>query len=143
MILMVEHRVTDWDAWKRAFDGHRHVQERYGATGYLLYRREDDPDVVTVTLQFPSREQLQGFMNDPSLAEAMERGGVVGIPQIRTYTEAGAFGLFGAPGRVGWRAVRGAFLRARPAPLATHPNDRLLCYSAGRGRRAPVRRSAW
>jgi hypothetical protein len=95
MILMVEQRVADWEAWKRAFDAHRDVQERYGATGYLLYRREDEPDVVTVTLQFPSREQLHGFMNDPSLAEAMERGGVVGIPQIRTYTEAGALDFSG------------------------------------------------
>ncbi len=93
MILMVEHRVADYDAWKRGFDAHRDVQERYGATGYLLYRRRDNPAVVAVIMQFPSREQLEGFMSDPSLAEAMESSGVVGVPQIRTYTEAGAADL--------------------------------------------------
>jgi hypothetical protein len=95
MILMLEHRVTDWDAWKRGFDAHRSVQERYGATGYLLYRREDDPAIVAVVMQFPTREQLDGFLSDPSLGEAMERAGVVGVPQVRTYTEAGAEQLAG------------------------------------------------
>ena len=32
-------------------------------------------------------------MSDPSLAEAMESSGVVGVPQIWTYTEAGAVAL--------------------------------------------------
>jgi hypothetical protein len=90
MILMVEHRVADWDAWKLAFEAHSDMQQRHGATGHLIYRRVDDPLVVTVLMQFPSRDALEGFMNDPSLAQAMESAGVVGVPQIRTYTEAGA-----------------------------------------------------
>jgi hypothetical protein len=93
MILMVEHRVADWDTWKRGFEAHRDVQERHGATGYLIYRRQDDPAVVAVLMQFPSREALEGFMNDASLADSMERAGVVGVPQIRTYTEADAADL--------------------------------------------------
>jgi hypothetical protein len=95
MILMVEHRVADWSTWKRGFESHRDVQERHGATGYLIYRREDDPAVVAVLMQFPSREALEGFMDDPSLADTMERAGVVGVPQIRTYTEADAADLSG------------------------------------------------
>jgi hypothetical protein len=95
MILMVEHRVSDFDEWKRGFDAHRPVQERYGATGYLIYRREDDPAVVAVVMQFPSKEQLEGFVGDPSLGEAMASAGVVGVPQVRTYTEAGAEELSG------------------------------------------------
>jgi hypothetical protein len=95
MILMVEHRVADWDAWKRGFEAHRDVQERHGATGYLVYRRRDDPAVVAVLMQFPTHEALDGFMSDPSLAESMESAGVVGVPQIRTYTEADASDLSG------------------------------------------------
>lgn len=90
MILMVEHRVADWEVWKRGFDADQDVQERYGATGYLLYRRQDDPNVVTVLMQFPSRELLEAFVNDPSLAEVMERAGVMGVPRMHTYIEAGA-----------------------------------------------------
>ena len=95
MILMVEHRVADYEAWKRGFDGHRDVQERYGATGYLVYRRTDDPAIVAVIMQFPTLEQLEGVVGDPSLAQAMESAGVVGVPQIRTYAEAGAADLTG------------------------------------------------
>ena len=60
-----------------------------------LYRRHDDPAIVAVIMQFPTLEQLEGFVSDPSLAAAMESSGVVGVPQIRTYTEAGAADLTG------------------------------------------------
>jgi len=95
MILMIEHRVSDWDEWRRGFEAHRPVQERYGATGFLLYRREDDPSIVAVVMQFPTKEQLDAFLSDPSLGEAMQNAGVVGVPQVRTYTEAGAEQLSG------------------------------------------------
>jgi hypothetical protein len=95
MILMVEHRVADYDTWKRGFEAHRDVQARHGATGYLIYRRQDDPAVVAVLVQFPTSEALEGFMNDPSLADSMESAGVVGVPQIRTYAEADATDLSG------------------------------------------------
>ncbi len=95
MILMVEHRVSDWEQWKRGFDAHRPVQERYGATGYLIYRRDDDPAIVAVVMQFPTKEQLEGFLSDPSLGEVMASAGVVGVPQVRTYAEAGAEQLSG------------------------------------------------
>jgi hypothetical protein len=69
MIIMVQHTVRDYDAWKAVFDEHQAVRTRYGATGHLLY-------------QFPSREQAEAFAADPSLKEAMERGGVISEPRI-------------------------------------------------------------
>jgi len=37
---------------------------------------------VTVVNHFPSREQAEAFATDPSLKEAMERGGVVSEPHV-------------------------------------------------------------
>jgi hypothetical protein len=38
MIIMVQHTVRDYDAWKRVFDEHEAVRKEHGATGHQLYR---------------------------------------------------------------------------------------------------------
>jgi heme-degrading monooxygenase HmoA len=76
MILIVQHTVRDYDAWKPVFDEHQAVRTRHGATGHELYRSVDDPNDITVVNHFPSKEQAEAFAADPSLKEAMERGGV-------------------------------------------------------------------
>jgi len=82
MYVIVQHRVRDYDAWKPAFEEHGSVRQRHGATGHRLYRDLDDPNNVTVINEFPTREQSEAFASDPSLREAMERGGVIGEPHI-------------------------------------------------------------
>jgi len=82
MIIMVQHTVRDYDAWKPLFDEHQAVRTRHGATGHVLYQSADDPNEVTVLNQFPSRAQAEAFAADPSLKEAMERGGVISEPRV-------------------------------------------------------------
>jgi heme-degrading monooxygenase HmoA len=82
MIVIVQHKVRDYDAWKSVFDEHQAVRTRHGATGHELYRGLEDPNEVTIVNQFPSKEQAEAFAADPSLKEAMERGGVVSEPRI-------------------------------------------------------------
>jgi len=87
MIVIVEHTVEDYEAWKRGFDEHRSVQDKHGMTDHRLYRSSDDPNTVTLLCRFPSREAAEGFLNDPSLAEAMQHAGVLGAPRITTWEE--------------------------------------------------------
>jgi len=88
MIIIVQHTVRDYDAWKPVFDEHQAVRTRHGATGHQLYRGADDPNEVTVLNYFPSREQAEAFAADPSLKEAMERGGVISEPRVSWVEEA-------------------------------------------------------
>jgi len=90
MIIIVQHTVRDFDAWKTVFDGHEDIRRRHGATGHQLYRGFEDPNEVTVINHFPSKEQADAFAADPSLKEAMERGGVTSEPRITWAQEAGA-----------------------------------------------------
>jgi heme-degrading monooxygenase HmoA len=82
MILIVQHTVRDYDTWKPLFDEHGEVRRHHGATGHEIYRSLDDPNDITIVNYFPSREQAQAFASDPSLKEAMERGGVISEPRI-------------------------------------------------------------
>ena len=82
MIIIVQHKVRDYDAWKAVFDEHEATRRRHSATGHELYRGFEDANEVTVVNHFSSKEQAEAFAADPSLKEAMERGGVVSEPRI-------------------------------------------------------------
>ena len=88
MFLIVHHRVRDFDAWKSAFDQNASVRARYGCTGHTIYRSADDPNDVRIFTEWPSREKAEQYTRDPSLPEAMQRGGVIGEPHITFAEEA-------------------------------------------------------
>ena len=81
MDVILQHTVRDFDAWKPVFDEHEPVRAKYGCTGCTVYRAADSPNDVTVVLSWESRERAEEFYRDPSLREAMERGGVVSEPK--------------------------------------------------------------
>ena len=86
MIVIVQHKVRDFDAWKGVFDEHGQVRRKYGATGHEIYRGVDDPNEITIVNHFPSKPQAEAFAADPSLKEAMATGGVVSEP-VMTWAE--------------------------------------------------------
>ena len=88
MILVVQHTVKDYDAWKPLFDEHESTRAKYGGTGHTIYRDADDPNSVTIFNRFETREGAEAFSRDPSLKEAMERGGVTSEPRIMWVEEA-------------------------------------------------------
>jgi heme-degrading monooxygenase HmoA len=88
MIIIVQHTVRDYDAWKPAFDEHESVRRQHGSLGHSVYRSADDPNEVTVVTTWESREQAEAFARDPSLAEAMKKGGVISEPRVTFLEEA-------------------------------------------------------
>lgn len=90
MEIIVEHTVREYGTWKAVFDEHEEIRRRYGATGHEVYRGLDDPNVITVVNHFSSAEDARRFADDPTLREAMRRGGVIGEPRITWAEEADA-----------------------------------------------------
>jgi len=88
MILIVQHTVRDYDAWKPVFDEHEGVRAKYGCLSHTVYRDADDPNNVTLAFRYESRERASEFLRDPSLREAMERGGVISEPRSTWVEEA-------------------------------------------------------
>ena len=83
MELIIQHTVRDFDAWKSVFDEHEAVRAKYGCLGHTLYRGGEGGNEVTAITSWGSRERAEEFARDPSLREAMERGGVVTEPRIQ------------------------------------------------------------
>ena len=59
-ILHVEHRVDDFDAWKRnGFDADPIGRSKAGVRRYRITRPVDDPTYVMVDLEFDSRREAE------------------------------------------------------------------------------------
>ena len=69
MILVIQHKVRDFDAWKPVFDEQEPVRQTYGCTGHFVFRDSDVPTDLTVLLQFPSRQAAEAFLAGPSMEQ--------------------------------------------------------------------------
>ena len=85
--LLIRHRVADYAAWKAVFDEHDPLRRAHGARRHWVYRAPDDPNDLVVAVEFGTRDQAEGFLADPSLREAMQRGGVEGEPGVHLREE--------------------------------------------------------
>ncbi len=78
----MHHRVRDYEAWKPGFDDHETVRRSHGQIEHRLYHEWGDPLALVVLNDFPSVQAAEAFGHDPSLPEAMARGGIEGEPGI-------------------------------------------------------------
>lgn len=80
--VIVQHQVEDYDAWRPLFDGHGTVRREHECSSERVYRAVDDPNHIAVVMEYPTAEAAEGLLADPSLSEAMSRGGVIGAPTV-------------------------------------------------------------
>ena len=55
-ILQIEHKVPNYEGWKKAFDNDPIGREKSGVKQYRVYRQTDDPDNVIIDLEFDNPE---------------------------------------------------------------------------------------
>jgi hypothetical protein len=66
-ILRIEHPVPDYDAWKVAFGSDPIGRERSDVRRYRILRPTDDPNYVTVDLEFDSAGgAVRAALDDPT-----------------------------------------------------------------------------
>jgi heme-degrading monooxygenase HmoA len=80
--LFVRHNVSNYDAWRKVYDGFDPTRRSMGVTGHAVYRGATDPNDVTVTHDFDSAEKAKAFVASAELRQAMGNAGVAGEPQI-------------------------------------------------------------
>lgn len=80
--MIVKHTVQDFGKWKPLFDGDQSRRSQAGCKAEQIYRDAENPNALTVVMEFGSRDQAQAFANDPALAEVMGKAGVIGRPEV-------------------------------------------------------------
>ena len=75
-VALVRHRVADFDAWKKVYDGFAPIQAEHGVQSHQVLRSIESPDDVIVTHTFESPETARAFFAMPELKETMRKAGV-------------------------------------------------------------------
>lgn len=60
--LHIEHAITDYSTWRKAFDGFAGARRAGGVTATRIAQPIDDPRYIVVDLDFPTTEQASAFL---------------------------------------------------------------------------------
>ena len=80
--MFVRHTVSDYKAWRKAYDDFAPTQMDKGVTAKAVYQAAENPNDITVTHDFATVAAAQAFAASPELKKAMQGAGVVGAPTI-------------------------------------------------------------
>ncbi|MFZ0820900.1 MAG: hypothetical protein WAM91_12585 [Candidatus Acidiferrales bacterium] len=80
--LLVRHKVSDFDQWKRVFDSHAAAQQRAGLKIIHILRNADDPSEVVLFFEAQTIEGARGFVFSPDVPQSKEQSGVTDKPDI-------------------------------------------------------------
>ena len=82
--LNVRHTVADYTKWRVGFDAHETARRAAGATGgQQIYCDLENPNAVTIVMEWDSADKARKFATDPALRQVMEQAGVIGAPEVR------------------------------------------------------------
>jgi len=81
--VLIEHRVGDFDQFRRVFQDDEERRARMGCRGGVVYRVADDPGNVIVVLEWDTLEAARDFAGSLELEEAMEwAGSDIATPRV-------------------------------------------------------------
>ena len=86
--VILSHEVKDFAQWKEHFEAGKPKRDEVGVKITGVYTELNKPNRVTVTSQFPSPDGAQEFLSNPDLKADMEKGGVIGQPEVKILLEA-------------------------------------------------------
>ena len=80
--LFIRHRVADYKAWRKVYDGFDAERTKMGASGHVVFQTVDDPNDVTAWHDFEALGKAKAFAASAHLKEAMGKAGVKGKPEV-------------------------------------------------------------
>jgi uncharacterized protein YeaO (DUF488 family) len=83
--LMVNHKVRDWDTWKKAYDSHKQARMDAGLTDRALGHTVGDNHSVTIVFAVSDVAKAKAFISSNDLKEKMAQAGVEGPPSFFFY----------------------------------------------------------
>ncbi len=84
--VVVSHEVKDYASWRKVYDADEVNRKAAGFKVWGVYADARNPNMVTIIGTFPSAAAVDGFVSSPKLKDAMEKGGVIGKPDVKVLT---------------------------------------------------------
>ena len=84
--VIVSLKVSDFDQWKTAFDGHAPAREAAGINA-TAYRNLDDDGNAVVIGTASSKEVFIAFFTTPEMQEIQKAAGVMAPPEVQFLEE--------------------------------------------------------
>jgi len=81
--VIISHEVKNYLDWKKVYDADEVNRSKAGMKVTGLYQSVDNSNMITVVGEAPSLDAVKQFMSNPELKAAMEKGGVLGIPDVK------------------------------------------------------------
>lgn len=85
-MVMVTHKVTDFDKWLSSYESHDSMRLANGIHSYVIGRGFKDPNTVLVVVKVDDMAKAKAFAKSPDLKKAMQKGGVTGSPTMNFAT---------------------------------------------------------
>lgn len=80
-------RVEDFVRWKEGFDAIKMKRREAGITEKYVLRSIDDRNEIVLLLEVKDVARAKAYFESPFLRDAMEKGGVIGKPEIRFFND--------------------------------------------------------
>ena len=84
--LTVHFKVKDYSTWRTGYDGGEKSRVSAGITNGRVFRRVDEPNDVVILQDVADVTKARTWLASDEMKAAMEKGGVVGSPNIRFAT---------------------------------------------------------
>ncbi|MBL7971450.1 MAG: DUF3764 family protein [Prolixibacteraceae bacterium] len=81
--VIVTHEVKNYSDWRKVYDADEVNRSKAGMNVTGVYKSVENPNLITIVGEAPSAEALMQFFSNPELKAAMEKGGVLGVPEVR------------------------------------------------------------
>ena len=80
--VIISHEVKNYSDWKKVYDADEINRTKAGLKITGLYHAVDNSNKITLVGEAPSVDAVKQFMSNPELKVAMEKGGVLGMPEV-------------------------------------------------------------
>jgi quinol monooxygenase YgiN len=85
--LLVTHEVKNYDRWRPTFDDHDSVRRQFGCRSAQVFRNAENPNTITMLMEWDSFDNADRFLNESNLRELMEEAGVISQPSVSFLNE--------------------------------------------------------
>lgn len=83
LILQIEHKVPNFDGWKKAFESDPINRKKCGVRSYRIFRPIDDPNYVILDLEFDTLKEAEDTLTALHNLWGKVEGKIMMNPQTR------------------------------------------------------------